>query len=105
MEPVMAEQRSAEIIPFPIRRAANDPQRLHRALSVLNGALAEQRQVVTQWRGAVGDLQGSVRRLGGSVQLYQARLVALREKVGALHDEAVRQATRFEDGNGTPPRG
>jgi hypothetical protein len=98
----MTEQRSAEIIPFPIRRPANDPQRLHRALSALNGALAEQRQAVTQWRGAVGDLQGSMRRLGGSVQLYQARLVALREKIGALHDETTRQATSFEDATSVP---
>ncbi len=101
----MAEQRSAEIIPFPVRRPVNDPQRLHRALSVLNGALADQRQAVTQWRGAVGDLQGSVRRLGGSVQLYQARLFALREKIGALHDEATRQAAHFEDGTDTLPPG
>jgi hypothetical protein len=101
----MAEQRSAEIIPFPIRRAANGPQRLQRALSTLDGALGDQRQAVLQWRGAVGDLQGSVRRLGGSVQLYQARLSALRDKIGALQDEATRQAARFGDGADTlPPR-
>jgi hypothetical protein len=93
----MAEQRSAEIIPFPVHRAANDQQRLQRALSALNGALADQRQAVTQWRGVVGDLQGGVRRLGGSVQLYQARLAALREKIGTLHDEASRQPAGFED--------
>jgi hypothetical protein len=46
-----------------------------------------------------------VRRLGGSVQLYQARLVALREKIGALHAEAARQATRSEDGADAAPRG
>ena len=93
----MAEQRSAQIIPFPVRRPANNPQRLHRAFAVLDSALAEQRRAVVQWRGAVGDMQGSMRRLGGSVQLYQARLVALREKVGALHDQMARQAARFED--------
>lgn len=102
----MAEQRSAEIIPFPIRKAANGQQRLQRALTVLNGALGDQRQAVMQWRGAVGDLQGSMSRLGGSVQLYQARLSALREKIGALHDEATRQAARqLKDGADTlPPR-
>jgi len=100
----MAEQRSAEIIQFPIRRAANGQQRLQRALSVLNGALGDQRQAVMQWRGAVGDLQGSVNRLGGSVQLYQARLSALREKIGALHDEATRPATQLGDGADTLPQ-
>ena len=101
----MTEQRSAEIIPFPIRRAANGPQRLQRALSALDGTLGDQRQAVMQWRSAVGDLQGSVRRLGGSVQLYQARLLALREKIGALHDDATRQATQLEDGaDALPPR-
>jgi hypothetical protein len=92
----MAEQRSAEIIPFPVRRGANDQQRLQRALTALNGALIDQRQAVTQWRGVVGDLQGSVRRLGGSVQLYQARLAALREKIGTLPNETNTQAAVFE---------
>jgi hypothetical protein len=101
----MAEQRSAEIIPFPIRRAANGPQRLQRALTGLDGALADQRQAIMQWRGAVGELQGSVRRLGGSVQLYQARLLALRQKIGVLHDEASRQAAQFEDGSDAMPPG
>jgi hypothetical protein len=96
---------TAEIIPFPIRRAANGPQRLQHALSGLDGALGDQRQAVMQWRGAVGELQGSVRRLGGSVQLYQARLLALREKIGALHDEATRRAIQFEDGADTMPPG
>ena len=100
----MAEQRSAEIIPFPIRKAANGRQRLQHALSALDGALGDQRQAVMQWRGAVGDLQGSVRRLGGSVQLYQARLSALREKIGALHEEAARQAAPLEDGADVLPR-
>ncbi len=63
--------------------------RLRRALAALDAALAEQREAVASWRNAIGGLQTSMANLGGSVQLYRARLDALAVQVAGVHNQAV----------------
>lgn len=99
----MTQPHSADILPFPQRKPAatgfgerqapllEDPQaRLQAALAALDAALEKQRVAVSDWRGAMGALQGSVAGLGESLTTYQTAMGALGEKVATLHDEAVK---------------
>ena len=68
MTPTSTEQpnadpvvQTAEIIPFPTRQVAQPVElpheRLGRALTTLNAALAEQRLAIAAWRGALAELK------------------------------------------------
>ncbi len=67
----MPQQASATIIPFPgaARRPAQDiaqsSERLAQALTSLSAALAEQRDSILRWRGALDDLAANMRALAG----------------------------------------
>jgi uncharacterized protein YukE len=62
----------AEIIPFPVRRAAAPtPDRLSTALTALSQALTEQQEAVRQWRQAMDDLNQCMQRLSGGVSAVQ----------------------------------
>lgn len=77
---------SAQIIPFPSRSAEPDGKaRLTEALANLQKALEEQKQAISAWRGAMGELRESMQRLGGSLSAYQVELVKLNGKVGSLN--------------------
>src|ERR1700749_1428331 len=83
---------TAEIIPFPVRAKAADPQpddRLARALESLNTALAEQKAALATWREALGALKTTTTGLGGSLQRYHTSLGTLNDQVAALHHQAV----------------
>lgn len=91
--------QGAVVIRFPARAPtqpvidrdaeAEAQARLRRALAALDAALAEQREAVASWRNAIGGLQTSMANLGGSVQLYRARLDALAVQVAGVHNQAV----------------
>ena len=84
---------SAQIIPFPSRLPAvpteDGQERLRRALIALDAAVAEQREAVAAWRGALADLGSVMTGLGESVQRYRGSLDALDSRVAGLHAEAV----------------
>jgi predicted trehalose synthase len=88
---------SAVIIPFPSRAPGNtapeDPapgnaDRLTRALTALDAALAEQRAATTAWRESLATLRGSTHALGTSLRRYHADLQTLETDVGALNTQS-----------------
>lgn len=85
---------SAEIIPFPPRRAASPTEggqeRLRRALLALDAAVTRQRGAVAAWRGALAELSTVMAGLGQSMQRYQGSLNTLDCRVAGLHAQAVR---------------
>ena len=99
MTPTSTEQpnadpvvQTAEIIPFPTRQVAQPVElpheRLGRALTTLNAALAEQRLAIAAWRGALAELKSTATGLGESLQRYRDSLGTLGEGVAALHTQA-----------------
>jgi len=51
--------------------------------------MAEQREAVAAWRGALGALQASTSGLGDSLQRYHSSLGMLGGNVNTLHSQAV----------------
>ena len=95
--PPAADRRSADIIPFPVRRAADaDPGRLDRALASLNAALAEQQAAMGRWCDSLAALRLSSNRLGDSLSRYDASLASLESNVLALNAQA-RALERWAD--------
>jgi hypothetical protein len=99
MTPTSTEQpnadpvvQTAEIIPFPTRQVVQPAElpheRLGRALTTLNAALAEQRLAIAAWRGALAELKTTATGLGESLQRYRDSLGTLGEGVAALHTQA-----------------
>jgi hypothetical protein len=84
---------SAEIIPFPVRRAAlptdGGQERLRRALLALDAAVAGQRNAVAAWRGALADLGAAMAGLSASMQHYHGSLATLDGRVTGLHAQVV----------------
>jgi hypothetical protein len=72
--PVEAEPVSAQAVPDPA-------QRLRRALTLLDVALAEQRTAVADWRGALSELNTSVQDLGRSLRRYPKSLDPLQDQI------------------------
>ncbi len=75
---------SAQIIAFPghSKSTALQPtiatetptERLQRALALLAEAQQEQKAALARWRGAIGELQTSMRGLGVSLRNYEGQL-------------------------------
>ncbi|MCC6718432.1 MAG: hypothetical protein IT555_11165 [Acetobacteraceae bacterium] len=88
----MDNHHSAQVIPFPARSrpapAEDSALRLRRALTALEAAVANQREAVATWRGAMGSLDGTVRGLQESLHAYHARLGGLRAQVDAVGETA-----------------
>lgn len=100
--------RSADIIPFPTRPAAEavipteevTPEvRLARALASLQQALAEQRVAIAKWREVLGQLKTTTSGLHDSLQRYRTNLNKLGTSVADLHDKAQTLA-EWADGAG-----
>jgi hypothetical protein len=104
----MEELRDTNIIAFPDRSVAPrrdkvaDPAtaeaispeaRLARALAGLNEAVNTQREAITAWRAALGDLQTVTGRLGESLRTYHDNLGNLSSRVARLRTESVKLAT------------
>lgn len=94
-EAARTDERTAEIIPFPIRpgarTAGNDAQeRLARALASLDTALSEQRSAMAGWRESLDHLRKATTGLGLSMQRYHRTLGKLGTDVADLHAQAVR---------------
>ena len=85
------EPVTAEIIPFPLRKApeADGNARLRRALVGLDEALASQRAALAEWRGALKELGGVVSGLGQGLRRYHSSLDTVSARVGQLHTQAV----------------
>jgi chromosome segregation ATPase len=114
-ETTMDERPTAEIIAFPARPAdpaqetpassetlaetlAEDPQeRLRRALTALNAALATQRAAVKSWRDSLSDLKGTMQGLGTSLSGYRDALGTLGTRVTTLNTEARRLEAWADD--------
>jgi ABC-type transporter Mla subunit MlaD len=83
---------SAEIIPFPLRRApppgGDGQERLRRALLALDAAVTGQRNAVATWRRALADLGTVMAGLGESMQRYRGSLDRLGGGVATLHAQA-----------------
>jgi ABC-type transporter Mla subunit MlaD len=83
--------RTASIIPFPARPKPAEltpEERLARALSSLNTALAEQRIAVSAWRDVLAELKTTTTGLHDSLQNYRANLRTLGNSVTALQSKA-----------------
>lgn len=99
------ENRSAAIIPFPIRpkpvrvqpAVATPEDRLARALASLNAALADQRTAVSAWRDVLGELKATTSGLDENLQRYRSNLRSLGTSVSALHAK-VRSLEQWADG-------
>ncbi len=81
-------------------RLAADPtpeQRLNRALTSLNTALAEQRAAVAAWRDRLVTLRTTTARLADSLQRYRVNLDKLNDSVSMLSDNA-RSLETWADG-------
>ncbi len=102
-DPAAAEptMQSADIIPFPVRPAAEEvitaqpastevtpDVRLARALESLQGALAQHRAATTRWRTVLGDLKTTVHGLHDSLLRYQTNLKTLNTSVTSLNAQA-----------------
>jgi hypothetical protein len=85
----MSTEPSAEIIPFP---SASVPDRLTRAVARLQAALAAQHEAVTEWRGKLETLKGTVGRMETSVHQYGNDLASLQGSVTRLRETAERMA-------------
>lgn len=93
---------SAQIIPFPNRRAGpdeadTDQHRLSRAIANLNTALEQQRVAVAAWRASLAELDRSVCRLGAGMRQYQDSLAKAGDSVAALGGQA-RHLEQWADG-------
>jgi chromosome segregation ATPase len=109
--PTKPKQPSATVIPFPqgpfperpLRPAAapatrqipllaasprSEQERLTRALESLNAALAEQRNALKAWRGAMAELKASTTALEEGLQRYRGNLRSLSNSVTSLHQKA-----------------
>ncbi len=86
----MQAARTADIIPFPLRRMAENGQndRLATALTALDIALAEQRAAVAAWRESLTELRGVMGGLGARLADYQDSLTQLGTKVDSLNSDA-----------------
>ena len=83
-----------------VRVAAADAtpeQRLNRALSSLNIALAEQQSAVAAWRDGLVTLRTTTARLADSLQRYRVNLDKLNDSVSKLSDNA-RSLETWADG-------
>jgi ABC-type transporter Mla subunit MlaD len=82
--------RTADIIPFPSRKAAenSDSDRLTTALSALDIALAEQRAAIAAWRESLTELRGVMGNLGTGLTEYRDSLTNLGGKVQSLRSDA-----------------
>ena len=83
----MPTDPSADIIPFPLPAV---PERLSRALTRLEDALATQQEAVAYWRSRLELLRVAVGRLDASLHRYADELVALQGAVGRLRDQSER---------------
>jgi len=86
---------TAQIIQFPRRpqaaaRLDEGQERLRRALTTLDHAIADQRVAVAAWRKALGELGSVVSGLGESLHRYHGNLDTLGDRVAGLHGQAVR---------------
>jgi hypothetical protein len=100
-----APTRTASIIPFPVRPAAEPPAaevRLAKALASLNAALAGQRKALEGWRAVLGELKASTSRLDDSLQSYRANLRTLGTSVSSLRAKA-RSLEEWADGMASSP--
>lgn len=99
---------TAEIIPFPLRRAVpptdDGQERLSRALAGQEEALAGQRAALAAWRGALGELSAVVSGLGSSLQRYRGSLDNLGGHVAGLHAQAVQLERTADAALATSPR-
>lgn len=86
----MQAARSADIIPFPSRKVAENGEtdRLVRALTTLDIALAEQRVAVEAWRKSLTELRGIMHGLGAGLTDYQDSLSRLETQVADLGRDA-----------------
>jgi len=83
---------TAQIIPFPQRRSSvqrEGNERLQRAISALEMAIANQRIAVAAWRSALADLSRVVSGLGDGLQRYRGSLDGLSVRVDSLRAQAV----------------
>jgi hypothetical protein len=84
---------TAQVIPFPSRTArqataAANQERLANALALLDGALAEQRAAMDQFRLAIGDLDRAVCSLEAGLVGYSDELACLNHDLDRLGIEA-----------------
>ena len=84
----MPDRVTAEIVPFPGPARPPPQQRLVRALTGLEEALAAQRAAVTEWRASLARLQVATGRLGGSLTAFHAGLTRLDAQTARLNGEA-----------------
>ena len=85
----MPTDPTADIIPFPV---AAVPDRLTRALTRLEDALALQQEAVANWRLRLELLRGSVSRLENSLHCYENDLDSLQDALVLLRRESERLA-------------
>jgi hypothetical protein len=86
----MQAARTAEIIPFPPRKPAENGRndRLTTALTALDVAIAEQREAVQAWRQSLTELRGVVGGLGAGLTEYRDSLSRLSSEVASLNSDA-----------------
>ncbi len=81
----------AKIIPFPVRDPKSaDRDRLARALTDLQGALAEQKRALSDWRFAMTELGIGVAGLGQSLVSYQDSLGEVESRLSGLRHESAK---------------
>ena len=85
----MSTDPTAEIIPFP---SPSVPDRLTRALARLEEALAAQHDAVSNWRGKLETLRGSVGRIESSLHHYGNELASVQGSVTRLRETSERMA-------------
>ena len=86
----MHAARTAEIIPFPPRKVAENHQndRLINAVTALDIALAEQRAAVAAWRESLTELREVMSALGVGLADCQDSLARLGSRVATLNSDA-----------------
>ena len=86
----MQAARTADIIPFPPRKMAENRQgdRLTNALTALDVAIAEQRAAVAAWRQSLTELRGVAGGIGAGLAEYQDSLSRLGSQVDSLNSDA-----------------
>ena len=86
----MQAAHTAQIIRFPARKASEsaENERLTKALTALDVALAEQRAAVAAWRQSLTELRGVVAGLGEGLMEYHAGLGRLESDVTSLNSDA-----------------
>jgi hypothetical protein len=85
----MHAARTAEIIPFPHRKTAENGSndRMTIALTALDIAIAEQRAAVAAWRESLTELRGVMSGLGAGLADYQDSLSCLGSRVATLNSD------------------